>query len=85
MFRAINPVLSMRPWQGALPTLFAATSGQAEGAGYYGPDGFFEMRGYPKRVSTSDSARSRKDSQRLWEESEKLTGIRFNLDAARAA
>ncbi|MFD2428784.1 SDR family NAD(P)-dependent oxidoreductase [Sphingobium scionense] len=33
--------------QGALPTLFAATSQQARGGAYYGPDRLGEMRGYP--------------------------------------
>jgi len=33
--------------QGALPTLFAATSPQAQGGAYYGPDRFGETRGYP--------------------------------------
>ena len=31
--------------QGAVPTIFAATSPQATGGSYYGPQGFMEMRG----------------------------------------
>ena len=36
---------------GALPTLRAATDPGARGGQYYGPDGFGEMRGYPKVVA----------------------------------
>ena len=34
--------------QGALPTLFAATSNAARGGAYYGPHKFGETRGYPQ-------------------------------------
>lgn len=33
--------------QGALPTLFAATSPEAVSGQYYGPDGVKETRGFP--------------------------------------
>ena len=33
--------------QGALPTLFTATSPEAKGGGYYGPDKMSETRGFP--------------------------------------
>ena len=34
---------------GALPTLYAATSPDAKGGGYYGPSRMFELVGPPKR------------------------------------
>jgi NAD(P)-dependent dehydrogenase (short-subunit alcohol dehydrogenase family) len=62
--------------QGALPTLFAATSDLAVGAGYYGPQGFREMRGgdvgpaqiRPQALDASTAAR-------LWSVCEELTGL----------
>ena len=61
--------------QGALPTLYAATVGQ--GGGYYGPDRFFEVRGYPGPARIPAAALDAAASARLWEISQELTGVRF--------
>jgi NAD(P)-dependent dehydrogenase (short-subunit alcohol dehydrogenase family) len=76
-FRRLNPVFSMKPWQGALPTLYAATAPNAQGGEYYGPDGLMEIRGYPTRVATSDAALDVEAAERLWRVSEELTGVRY--------
>jgi len=61
---------------GALPTLYAATAiGAAEG-GYYGPQGFQEMRGGdvgPAKIAPQ--ALDQAAASRLWSECERLTGI----------
>jgi NAD(P)-dependent dehydrogenase (short-subunit alcohol dehydrogenase family) len=66
-------------WQsidmGILPALYAATSPQAEGGGYYGPDGFYEMTGHTKRANVPERAKTPADQKRLWEISEQLTGV----------
>lgn len=79
LFRVLNPIFSMKPWQGALPTLFAATAEQVTGGDYFGPWGFQEMRGYPKRVDSSDASKNADDARKLWEVSQKLTGVTFVL------
>ena len=64
--------------EGALPTLYAATAPDAEDGGYYGPQGFQEMRGdevgpakvAPQALDTAAAAR-------LWQICEGLTGIKF--------
>lgn len=64
--------------QGALPTLFAATSEQAVGGGYYGPQGFREMRGGdvgPARISPQ--AHDPEAAARLWLICEELCGFPF--------
>ncbi len=63
--------------QGALPTLFAATSPQARGGAYYGPDGLSETRGYPAPARIPSQALDVDAARRLWEVSEELTGMRF--------
>ena len=78
LFRALNPVLAMPPWQGALPTLFAAT-GPVEGGGYYGPDGLGEIRGYPAPASSSRAARELGMAGKLWDLSVRLTGVEFEM------
>jgi NAD(P)-dependent dehydrogenase (short-subunit alcohol dehydrogenase family) len=68
-------------WQdvdaGILPALYAATSPQAEGGAYYGPGGFFELTGRPARASIPSRARNEADNRRLWELSERLTGVSY--------
>jgi hypothetical protein len=60
---------------GALPTLRAATDPDVLGGQYFGPDGFGQSRGYPKVVSSSDQSHDESLQRRLWEVSEKLTGV----------
>jgi NAD(P)-dependent dehydrogenase (short-subunit alcohol dehydrogenase family) len=64
-------------WQGALPTLFAATSPEAQPGGYYGPDRLSETRGYPAPAKVPQQALDRTNAARLWQMSEELTGTRF--------
>lgn len=81
LFRWFGPVFGMRSWQGALPSLYAATADDVDGGGYYGPDGWLQMRGYPTAVSSADAARDTQTARRLWEVSESLTGVRVDLPA----
>jgi NAD(P)-dependent dehydrogenase (short-subunit alcohol dehydrogenase family) len=63
--------------QGALPTLFAATSPNAKAGAYYGPDGMGEMRGYPALSKVPPQALDEAAAGRLWDISEALTKINF--------
>lgn len=63
--------------QGALPTLYAATSPDARAATYYGPLGLAELRGYPGDAKVPPAALEHDAASRLWEASEKLGGVRF--------
>lgn len=70
--------------QGALPTLFAATSPQAQSGLYYGPDGFGETRGHPTVAKIPPQALDRVHAARLWSESERLTSVEFPLPKSAA-
>lgn len=74
---AAGAVFGQSAAQGALPILFAATSPDAEGGGYYGPRGFFELSGAPGPAAISASASDAAAAARLWEMSEQLTGLSF--------
>ena len=63
--------------RGALPTLRAATDPLAMGAHYYGPDGPFEMRGFPVLKAAAVPAHNRSAQERLWAVSENLTGVTY--------
>ena len=77
--------LSRPLWQsaeaGSWPLLFAATSPNAQSGGYYGPDGRREAKGNPtaafKPVVTKDAT----VGKRLWDESERVTGMQFVVSA----
>jgi NAD(P)-dependent dehydrogenase (short-subunit alcohol dehydrogenase family) len=62
---------------GALATLRAAADPSARGGEYYGPGGRGELRGHPRLVPSSDRARDIEAQQRLWRESERLTGVTY--------
>jgi len=62
---------------GALATLRAATDPAARGGEYYGPGGRGELRGYPRLVASTERARDTGAQQRLWRESERLTGVTY--------
>ena len=77
LIQALNPLFGMDQAQGALPTLRAATAPDVKGSDYFGPSGFLEMRGYPRRVGTSAAAQSAEDATRLWAVSEERTGVTY--------
>ena len=63
--------------QGALPTLYAATSTDAENGGYYGPDKLSETRGFPAPAKIPTQAENKEVAARLWNISEQLTKVTF--------
>ncbi|BBX10154.1 SDR family NAD(P)-dependent oxidoreductase [Mycolicibacterium aichiense] len=75
--KLISGLLLNSAEMGALATLRAATDPSVTGGQYYGPDGFRELRGYPKLVSSSNQSHDRNVQQRLWAVSEELTGVKF--------
>ena len=84
VMRVLNRVIAQSADMGALSTLYAATEPGLEGGTYVGPDGFLEQRGHPKRVSPSRTAQGENVARRLWEVSEQMTGVRFDLVGAAA-
>lgn len=69
--------------QGALPTLFAATSPDIVPGGYYGPDKFGETRGSPSVARVPPQADDDAVASRLWDVSARLTGASFATEPHR--
>jgi NAD(P)-dependent dehydrogenase (short-subunit alcohol dehydrogenase family) len=67
----------MEAWQGALPTLLAATGENVMQGDYYGPDGPGELGGFPAIGEIDASARDAGIAKRLWEVGQDATGIAF--------
>jgi len=65
--------------KGVLPELYAATSPDAQGGKYYGPQGLMNSRGYPGEQEATDYAKDEKMAKELWDYSEKETGIIYNF------
>jgi NAD(P)-dependent dehydrogenase (short-subunit alcohol dehydrogenase family) len=79
-----NRVIAQDEEAGALPTLYAAVA-DVPANSFAGPDGLMEMRGKPKLVGRSKAAKDSETARRLWEASEELTGVRFEVGAASTA
>ncbi|SFS67799.1 oxidoreductase [Halostagnicola kamekurae] len=77
---AANAVLAQSAAKGALPTLYAATASDVQGGEYYGPGGFMNMRGAPERQRSAEQSYDRETARKLWDVSEELTGIEFDLE-----
>jgi NAD(P)-dependent dehydrogenase (short-subunit alcohol dehydrogenase family) len=77
--RAVVRVFSQSAAQGALPTLYAAVAGDVRGAEYFGPSGAFGCLGPPGRARSSPRAKDPALAARLWETSERLTGVCFGI------
>jgi len=80
--KLLQPFASQSAAEGALPTLFAATSPEAKAAGYYGPNWFYELKGSPVPARIMPRANDAAAAARLWDVSAALTGVSFEQAAA---
>ena len=71
------PGMAQESLAGALPTLYAATAPDVAGGDYFGPGGLFEMAGPPGKAFLSSRVHNDETAQRLWEVSERLTGVTY--------
>jgi hypothetical protein len=78
-FVLLERPLAQSAAMGALATLRAATDPGAQGGDYYGPGGRGELRGFPRLVASSELSRDVAAQRRLWQESERLTGVTYAI------
>ncbi|HEU4981515.1 MAG TPA: oxidoreductase [Acidobacteriaceae bacterium] len=64
---------------GALPLLRAATDYDAAPGSYYGPSGFFQLKGDPVPVAIPKPAQDEAAAKKLWETAASLTQVYFPL------
>ena len=76
-----NKLIAQSDEAGAWPTLFAASQDLPAGA-YVGPGGPGEARGNPKLVGRSSAASDADTARKLWELSERLTGVTYTAPVA---
>jgi len=81
LMKISNRLIAQSAEMGALPQLYAAVDPAAESGRFYGPGAFGELRGYPAEVQPTPTAKDEETARRLWEISERLTGVTWNLQA----
>jgi NAD(P)-dependent dehydrogenase (short-subunit alcohol dehydrogenase family) len=81
--RALTWWLMQSPRVGALATVRAATDPQAGGGDYFGPPGRAQFTGYPVRVESSARSHDPEVARRLWDESQRLTGVSYPIATVR--
>lgn len=75
-----NSLIAQSARIGALPILRASTEEGLKGSEYFGPTRMGETRGYPEKVQSSDKSYNEDLARKLWDISEKLTGISYNFE-----
>lgn len=67
----------MEPWQGALPSLYAAVAKDVIGGELIGPDQDGGLRGYPEKAEILPLALDEAEAKKLWQYAEEASGISF--------
>lgn len=70
--------------EGAKTSLYAATVPDLPGGSYIVPDGVLQLRGEPTRRTHERAVHDTATATRLWQLSERLTGVTYALPAATA-
>lgn len=73
-----NLLVAQSEAQGAWPSLYAATMPDVRPGDFWGPS-LLEVRGVPKRVGRSAAAQDDAAAALLWDRSEELTGVSYDL------
>jgi NAD(P)-dependent dehydrogenase (short-subunit alcohol dehydrogenase family) len=74
--------LAQSSFDGALPTMYAATAPDVPPGAYVGPSKRMETVGPPTLVQGNGRSRDVSDGRRLWEASEQLTGVHYEFASA---
>lgn len=69
------------PAEGALSIVHAAVGESVKGGGYYGPNGWFGIKGKPAEARLNPQACGTEFGKQLWTVSESMTGVRYLSDA----
>lgn len=77
VFGWLLDILAQDAEKGALPQIRAAVDPEAKGGQYWGPHK--GTKGYPVLASASESSKNKEDAGKLWEISEKITGVHYNI------
>ncbi|MBN2605016.1 MAG: SDR family NAD(P)-dependent oxidoreductase [Bacilli bacterium] len=71
--RGLINLFNQSQQEGSLPGIRACTDSSAKSGQYYGPSGFYEMKGHPVVTKSTKRSHSKELQNILWEESHKIT------------
>ena len=77
LMRLSNALFAQSAQRGALPALYAATAPEVGNGEFFGPNGFLQLRGAAVRTQAGRRARDPAAAARLWNLSERLTGVSY--------
>jgi hypothetical protein len=78
--RVSNALFAQNDVDGAIPTLYGAAGSGLRGGEFLGPDGLLGIRGNGAKVAQpAKAALDDETARRLWDVSEQLTGVRYDL------
>lgn len=77
LIRFLNHFFAQGITMGALPVLYAAVGTDVKSGDYFGPSGWREMKGFPKKVESNELSHNKEIAEKLWEISEEWTGVKF--------
>jgi protochlorophyllide reductase len=75
--KLLNPIGGQSPAMGALPQLYAASAPDVAPGDYIGAGQLFGLRGFPRKLRSAKQSYDREAMRRLWQESERLTGVEY--------
>lgn len=75
--RLSTRLFAQKPEMGMLPALYAASASDVRGGDYFGPGGFKELGGPPRRVDCRPEARDPLLGARLWDWAQQRSGVRY--------
>jgi len=79
IFSPLSGLFTQSAYQGALPQIRAAVDPNVKSGDFYGPRGLFGIKGSPVLVKAKPLAYDEKQADKLWEYSEDLMGITFDI------
>ncbi len=79
VYKISNRVMAQPSEKGAYPSVLAAAGTEAVNGGYYGPTKFGDARGPVGESGIATQAKDADAGRRLWELSEELLGISFDI------
>ena len=82
LMEVANSLFAQSAAMGALPQIHAAVAPGVHGGQYIGPDGFGELWGHPRVVTSSRRSQDVEAARRLWALSEEMTGVTYPLGSA---
>ena len=79
LFNWLFKLTSQNAFNGALPGIRASVDESVKSGEYYGPSGLLQLKGKPILVQPNSNAKNEIDSSKLWDKSEELTNLKFDI------